>query len=208
MSPALLTFDVFGTLVDWRRGLAEALAPVGVALADDAFDRIVDRQGAEERRLPFRSYREIVAASLVAEVGIDAGAADAIAADAGRWPLFPDARGALGRLLEIAPCVALTNSDAAHGAQVEAQLGFRLSAWICSEELRVYKPRLRVWNAAADRLGATLDPTWWHVSAYADYDLVPARALGLTTVLVRRPHERSGPADRIVPELGALADSI
>jgi 2-haloacid dehalogenase len=208
MAPALLTFDVFGTLVDWRRGLAEAVAPLGIALTDEAFDRVVDRQGAEERRTVFRPYREIVASSLVDELGISPAAADAVAAGVGRWPLFPDVRPALGRLLEVAPCVALTNSDAAHGAQVEAQLGFRLSAWICSEDLRIYKPRLRVWSAAAERLGASLDATWWHVAAYADYDLVPARALGLTTVLVARPHMRPGAADRSLADLAALAESL
>ncbi len=44
--PALLTFDVFGTIVDWRRGLAGALAAAGVAMDDALFDRIVDAQGA------------------------------------------------------------------------------------------------------------------------------------------------------------------
>ena len=49
---------------------------------------------------------------------------------------------------------------------------------------------------------------WWHVSAYADYDLETARALGLTCVLVKRPHHRPGPADLVVDDLAGLAAAV
>jgi len=54
-------------------------------------------------------------------------------------------------------------------------------------------------------------PAWWHVSAYADYDLTTARALGLTTILVRRPHHRPGApdlVDRAFDDLSELAFAI
>jgi FMN phosphatase YigB (HAD superfamily) len=102
----------------------------------------------------------------------------------------------------------MTNSDRDHGEEVQARLGLRLSAWLCAEEVRRYKPDPRFWRELSARLGVLPGPAWWHVSAYGDYDLGAARALGLTTVFVARPHARPGPADLRVPDLGALADLV
>src|SRR5512142_1320663 len=107
--------------------------------------------------------------------------------------------------MRVAPCVAMTNSDRAHGAEVQAALGFELSAWICAEEVGCYKPDPRFWRAVSARLGVEPGPSWWHVSAYADYDGEAAAALGLTTVCVERPHSRPGPAAHEVADLLELA---
>ena len=204
MSIALLSFDVFGTVLDWRRGLREAL---GGRLSDAQFDRIVDRQGALEQAR-FRPYAEIVAQSLIDELGIGAQEAAQIGASAGTWPLFPDAAQALRQLRSVAPCAAITNSDLRHRPQIEAQLGFGLDGWICAEEVGAYKPDRRMWHTAAERMGVKPRREWWHVSAYADYDHETARALGLSCVFVRRPHSRPGAADLSVTDLAALADSL
>src|SRR5207302_6464426 len=99
------TFDIFGTVVDWRRGLREA---VGSALTDADFDGLIDRQGELESE-SFRPYAEIVAQSLVDELGLTEAQAARIGADAGRWPLFADSPDALRRLRTVAPCAAITN---------------------------------------------------------------------------------------------------
>ena len=196
MKPSLLTFDIFGTVLDWRAGLG-----------DRDFDRLVDVQGELEQGR-FRGYAEIVAESLVRVRGMDVVSAARMGAEAGTWPLFPDSREALRRLQRTAKLAAITNSDRGHGEQVQAQLGFRLDAWICAEEVRAYKPDRRIWEAASRKLGKPFDRSWWHVSAYADYDLRTARELGLTCVFVRRPHSRPGPSDVTVPDLAALADLV
>ena len=197
MAPALLTFDIFGTVLDWRKGVGES-----------DFDRIVDVQGDLEQQQRFRTYTEIVAESLVRVRRVDVVTAAGIAAQAGNWPLFPDSRDALRRIRAVAPCVATTNSDRAHGEQVQAQLGSQIDGWICAEEVRAYKPDRRIWEAAARKMAKPFDRSWWHVSAYADYDLRTARELGLTSVFVRRPHSRPGPADITVADLAALADLV
>jgi 2-haloalkanoic acid dehalogenase type II len=207
MRPTLLTFDIFGTVVDWRRGLEEALRAEGHAVAPGDFDRVIDLQGALERQ-GFRSYREITARSLVEALGVPAEAAGRIGAAVGRWPLYPDSREALARLQRLAPCMAMTNSDRAHGAQVQEQLGFRLSDWLCAEEVGLYKPDPAFWRAVAARRGIDPSPAWWHVSAYADYDLDVAAGLGLTTVYVERPHARPGPATHAVRDLLELATLV
>ena len=191
----LLTFDIFGTVIDWRAGL-----PAGVD-----FDAVVDRQGELERE-GYRPYAEIVAQSLVDEAGYAADEAAQVGASAGAWPLFADSRDALWTLQSIAPCAAITNSDVTHREQVMAQLGFGLQGWICAEEVRAYKPDVALWHAASRRMGVPFSKEWWHVSAYADYDLGVAKSLGLTCVFVQRPHSRPGPADLVVRDLADLAE--
>jgi 2-haloalkanoic acid dehalogenase type II len=207
MKPRLFTFDIFGTVVDWQLGLREALQAIGRPLAPGEFDRVIDFQGRDEQTPPHRPYREIVARSLVAVLGVGEPEARAIGEAVGRWPLFADAIDGMRRLMALAPCVATTNSDRAHGSDVQARLG-RLSEWVCAEELGLYKPDPRFWQATAERLGSPLDRSWWHVSAYGDYDLEVARALGLTCVFIARPHQRPGPADVTAADLLALAEQI
>jgi FMN phosphatase YigB (HAD superfamily) len=107
--------------------------------------------------------------------------------------------------LQLALCVAMTNSDLEHGEQVQEQLGFELTDWVCPEALGVYKPQAAFWRAVAVRRDVAPGSSWWHISAYADYDLDTAAALGLTTVFVARPHARPGQADYRLTDLDALA---
>jgi 2-haloacid dehalogenase len=197
-----MTFDIFGTVLDWRTGLEQAL---GDPLEDGDFEAVIDRQGELETE-QFRAYAEIVAQSLVDELGLLEPEAARIGAEAGRWPLYGDSADALQRLRSIAPCAAITNSDVAHGVQVQAQLGFRLDGWICAEEVGAYKPDVSMWREASRRLEVPFSRDWWHVSAYADYDLAMARSLGLTCVFVQRPHSRPGQADVVVRDLAELAE--
>jgi 2-haloalkanoic acid dehalogenase type II len=202
--PTLFTFDVFGTVIDWQRGLRESVAALDHQLTDDEFSRVIDVQARDEQA-GYRLYRNIAARSLVEVLGIDAFQAATIGAELGHWPPFADSAEALKRLSAIAPLCALTNSDRVHGNHVQAALGVELSNWICAEELRAYKPAEAFWQTASQRLGVAFGKSWWHVSAYSDYDLEPARSLGLTTVLVRRPHHRAGAADVTVSDLTELA---
>lgn len=205
--PALLTFDVFGTVLDWKSGLEADCAAAGRPLQEGEFDAIVDAQGRLEQE-EFRSYAEITRLSLTEVLELDDAAAAVIGASVGRWPLYPDSAEALRRLMRPAPCAALTNSDRIHGEEVQRRLGFRLSDWLCAEEAGVYKPDPGFWLAMSRRRGVAPGSAWWHVSAYADYDLAAANDLGLTTVFVERPHARPGPATHSVRDLIELAATI
>ena len=202
--PSLLTFDIFGTVVDWRRGLTEASLVHGTEVGETEFQAVIDYQARAES-LAYRPYADILAESLVKVLRLNRKASVAIAAEAGRWPLFQDSADGLRRLMRAAPCVAMTNSDQRHGWQVEEQLGFRLSGWICAEDVRCYKPAPEFWIAVAARRDVPFGPGWWHVSAYADYDLATAGRLGLTTVFVERPHSIWGPSALATADLRALA---
>jgi 2-haloalkanoic acid dehalogenase type II len=206
-APRLLTFDVFGTLIDWHTGLGTACAAAGRHITPVEFEAIIDAQSEIEHG-PFRPYAEITATTLEAVLGLDPGAARHIGATLGGWPPFPDAAAALRRLMRVAPVVAMTNSDRVHGQQARCRLGLDLSDWVCAEDVRAYKPSPAFWRAVSQRTNVEPGPDWWHVSAYSDYDLEPARVFGLTTVFVGRPHARPGPADLAVADLAELAHAV
>ena len=164
MLPTCITFDVFGTTIDWRRGLQTDLAKAGCACSDELFEKIIAAQAGSEEG-SFRSYREITAASLVEVLGLDGIVADHIGQNVGKWPFYADSREALQRLQRLVPCIAMTNSDRIHGQQVLEQLGFSLTDWVCAEEVRHYKPNASFWRAVAARRQIKPGPTWWHASA-------------------------------------------
>jgi 2-haloacid dehalogenase len=202
-TPELITFDIFGTVLDWRAGLEAACKAAGRPLRAGEFDRIVDVQGELEQG-EFLDYAEITRRSLIQVIGLSDAAAAEIGANVGHWPLYSDSSAALRALMQIAPCAAMTNSDRVHGEQMQQQLGFRLGDWLCAEESRVYKPNPQFWHIMASRHSLKPSPRWWHVSAYADYDLAVAKSLGLTTVFVERPHARPGAASCSVRDLNGL----
>ena len=200
--PALLTFDIFGTVLDWRSGIETACRDAGRPLETGEFDRLIDAQSALEQG-PFLDYGTITRLSLSDVLGLPDSAAARVARTVGAWPLYPDAT-EIRSLMTIAPCAAMTNSDRAHGIAIQDRLGFRLDDWLSAEEAHVYKPDPRFWKLMSARRGIAPGPDWWHVSAYADYDIEAANALGLTTVLVRRPHARPGRATHDVSDLAIL----
>jgi 2-haloacid dehalogenase len=200
--PSLITFDIFGTLLDWRSGLEAGCAAAQRPLAAGEFDRIIDTQ-AELEGGTFLPYAKIIELSLERALGLSPAAATAIADGVADWPFFADVP-ELRALMQIAPCGAMTNSDRTHGIALQTRLGFAMTAWLCAEDLRLYKPDPGFWHAMARLQGAAFGAGWWHVSAYADYDLSVACEMGLTTILVRRPHSRPGPADHTVDGLASL----
>lgn len=203
--PALFSFDCFGTVLDWRSGLERACADTGHPLGDGMFEQIIDVQARIEAQA-YRRYAEITAISLIEVLGMAPKQAEHIGANVGYWPLYSDSADALRQLqAHTAPIAVMTNSDLAHRTQVEQQLGFSADDWLCAEQTGVYKPDIAFWHALAARRGIELNQHWWHVSAYADYDLQSAAALELTTVLIERAHARHGPADLRFPDLAALA---
>ena len=207
--PKVLTFDIFGTVLDWRGGLAGMVRALGYPFREEIdFDRVIHAQAADEQAR-YSRYRDIVARSLHSVLDIPLPGADLIGARAGGWPLFADSKVALARLQRAVPCIAMTNSDVAHGKQVQAQLGFELSGWVCAEDVGCYKPAKEFWHAVAKLKCLELDASWWHVAAYGDYDLTPAHELGLTTVFIGRPHSVPYPtSDFSFRDLAGLANFV
>jgi len=220
-----LSFDCYGTLVDWERGLldgvAEAARPHGVAPEAGRVLEAYARLEAEEEAGDYRPYREVLGAVL-ARLGAELGFApspaerDRFAGSVGDWRPFPDTAGALQRLASRFRLVILSNVDDDLFARTAPQLGVRFAAVITAQQLGSYKPAARNFEQMIERLG--IEPrALVHVAQSLFHDHVPAQRLGLRSVWINRPSARPSvgvalPADvrpdLEFPDLSSFAEAL
>ncbi len=218
----VLTFDCYGTLIDWEAGILEGLRAIldrRVAVADD--EDLLVRYAAHEAELevgPYLRYREVLArasSAVCAELGVEPSPdeAAAFAAGVGAWPAFPDSAAALARLQRRFELAVITNCDDDLFAASNRQLGVTFDQVITAQQVGSYKPSLRNFEVAFERLDRPRDRIL-HVAQSLFHDHVPARQLGLSSVWVNRRHARPGsgatpPAeaapDLEVPDMASLA---
>jgi 2-haloacid dehalogenase len=195
-----LTFDCYGTLIDWETGLAAALRRlIGPAGADIETDHLLETYAgfeAEAERPPYRTYREVlatggrgVAATLELEPA-DA-AIDAFAGSVVDWPAFADSTAALARLKTRFRLGVLTNCDDDLFAASNRRLGVEFDWVVTAQQCAGYKPDRRNFERLFERVGLPRDRIL-HVAQSLYHDHVPAKALGLTTVWIDRRHDRPG----------------
>jgi 2-haloacid dehalogenase len=198
----VLTFDCYGTLIDWETGLAAAMREaLGEAAAVDA-DELMERYGRHEAAAeagPYQRYREILAQGLrgvAAELGLTVTdeVADRFGDSVAAWPPFPDSSAALRRLATRFRLGVLTNCDDDLFAASNARLGVRFDWVVTAQQVRSYKPDEANFRALLERLaadGVTSDRVL-HVAQSLYHDHVPAQRLGLRTVWIDRRHGRAG----------------
>jgi len=221
-----LTFDCYGTLIDWESGILAALRPIlgahGVQLDnEDILERYARLESALEAG-PYRSYRAVLAEvvrGLGAELGFTPSEAEATAlADSlGRWPPFPDTVQALRDLRTRFRLGIISNTDDDLFAQTAQRLDVPFTWVTTAQQARAYKPSLAPFELALGRLAADgVDRAGViHVAQSLFHDHVPAHQLGLASVWVNRRHGRPGGGATLqttarvqleVPSLGALAE--
>ncbi|HKD39127.1 MAG TPA: haloacid dehalogenase type II [Myxococcaceae bacterium] len=196
-----ISFDCYGTLIDWETGILEQalprLANAGAKNLDaETVLRAFVKHEAELEAGPFRPYRDVLSETL-ARVGTDVGARLDRASCSGfalglvDWPPFPDTVDALARLAAKYRLVILSNVDDDLFAHTARRLGNPFCAVITAQQVRSYKPALAHFQAARVRLG--LSPSnWLHVAQSLYHDHAPAKSLGLRTVWVDRPTRLTG----------------
>ena len=217
-----LTFDCYGTLIDWEQGILDAVTPVlarhGLDATPESVLRLYTKLEAEHEAGPYRPYRDVlrgVMAGMAAELKFAATPADlnALPDSVGCWPPFADTVPALQRLGERHRLVILSNIDDALFAHTARQLGVHFSDVITAEQVGAYKPSLDNFRFALRRLGVPPDQVL-HVAQSLYHDHIPAKRLGLATVRINRPSRLPGtglalPAevcpDLEVPDLQSLA---
>jgi 2-haloacid dehalogenase len=214
-----MTFDCYGTLIDWETGILTALRPiVGPSGGDDALLEAFGRAESAVEAGPYRRYRDIleeVARMVAAERGVvpDPAAVATFGGSVVAWPAFPDSADALARLHRRFRLGVITNCDddlfAASARRLETDFDWVVTA----QQAGSYKPSERNFHLAFERLGLPRERIL-HVAQSLFHDHVPAKRLGLTTVWVDRRHGRSGsgatmPAaatpDLTVPDMATLA---
>ena len=210
-----ITFDCYGTLIDWEGGVADALTPFLAPPVDRAAlaARYIAIE-AEVEHEAYRPYHEILAvtsARLMTTLGhpLPAGRERALPESLPSWRPFPEVPAVLralhaeGRRLAI-----LSNVDRNLLRSSIAHLGVEPHLMITAEDCRSYKPARGHWDRFRELSGAPAAVTV-HVAASQFHDILPATALGYRTVFVNRHGEPVASAPtRAVPDLRALPEII
>ena len=219
-----LTFDCYGTLVDWERGILAGLVPVldryGIAAGDEELLASYGRHEAELEGGPYLRYRDVVAGALrriCADHGAEATDAEAAAFgdSVGDWPPFPDSAGALARLSERFKLGAITNCDRDLFARSREKLEADFDWIVTAEQAQSYKPSLHNFELAFETIDVPRERIL-HVAQSLFHDHVPAKHLGMTTVWIDRRGDAEGggatpPAlaapDMTFPDMRSFADA-
>jgi 2-haloacid dehalogenase len=201
---AALSFDCYGTLIDWEMGIAAVLAPWAREQGLDVSDEelllaYADNEAAVERDSPSSLYPEVLAAAfrrtgeaLAAPVS-DAWA-QRLGDSVGDWPAFPDSPDALARLATHYELIILSNVHRAGFAASNQRLRGDFAAIITAEDVGAYKPaenHFRALDATLADLGVDRGALL-HVAQSLFHDHVPAKREGLPSVWINRRHDRPG----------------
>jgi 2-haloacid dehalogenase len=192
-----ITFDCFGTLVDWRAGFASAIRPLAGGRTDDVLRAYYAHESVIERLKPHRSYKEILVIALARaarECGLSLST-EAVRALPEAWssmPLFDDVEPMLAELRDRGWRLAvLTNCDDDLFAITARQFRVPFDLVLTAERIRGYKPA--PWHFLAfERLMRVDRRDWVHVANSWYHDISPARALGIQHVWLDR--DRTGEA--------------
>jgi 2-haloalkanoic acid dehalogenase type II len=203
-----VTFDCYGTLIDWNGGIRKQLARVfGENRADDLLERYHELEPELEAD-GTRSYREVLTEAM-RRLGAPAGEEEALADSVPSWEPFPEVPQALVEARERGWQLGiLSNTDRDYIDASMQHLGVPFGLAIVASEIGSYKPGLGHWRAFEERTGRLPDV---HVAASLFHDIGPANELGLPSVWINRLGERPDPRTRSVieqPSLTGLADSL
>lgn len=216
--PTWLTFDCYGTLIQWDEGLLAAmdriLSAKGGNIDQKAFIAVYDRhEHALEEERPHRIFADVSALALeraMAEFGLpfDVADADILTSSIGGMPPFPEVVATLERLKAAGFRLAIiSNTDDAVIAGNVAQLGGHVDRVITAEQAGAYKPSSQIFHHAWNSLGIGMNDLV-HICASPHLDLAAARELGFRSVWIDRGTGRKPLADyhpnEIVPTLDKL----
>jgi 2-haloalkanoic acid dehalogenase type II len=199
-----LSFDCYGTLIDWEAGIGDELARWAAnhgveASREELLAAMAGVETEVEREHPGLLYPDVLATALD-RIGEQLGAPvnDAerasFAASVGRWPTFLDSADALARLHERFRLIILSNVDRASFAASQARLGVEFDLVITAQDVGAYKPSERSFAALLEAIGDVgVDRgELLHVAQSLYHDHEPARAAGLPSVWIDRRHDRDG----------------
>jgi 2-haloacid dehalogenase len=195
----VLTFDCYGTLIDWETGIFEALRPVlrahGKTISDAHLLELYGEFEAEAETGPYRSYREVLA-SVVLSLGQRLGfrakteEANALAKSLPRWQPWPDTVAALSRLGSRYGLAIISNIDDDLFATTRPKLGANLTHVITAQQSGCYKPDPKIFQRALAQIAVPAGRVL-HVGQSIYHDVRPAQSLGMAAVWVNRPSARA-----------------
>ena len=212
-----LTFDCYGTLIDWRRGieagLRSALGELGVG-GQELLRAYVDAEKKEESG--YKRYRVVLrdtAVSLAGELGmkVGPGSAEAFASSVPVWPPYPDTEGFLKEMGSRGyRRYILSNVDNDILEETIRRNRLEVDGYVTAEQVGSYKPKLGHWKEFMARTGASRGEVL-HVAQSLFHDILPSHHLGIDAAWVNRydePLHGSASPALIVDSLSSLARVI
>jgi 2-haloacid dehalogenase len=218
----VLSFDCYGTLIDWETGLLSALRPILAAheqtVSDSRLLTLYAALESEAEQGEFHSYRAVLE-SIVRGFGLRLGFTPtdgqvrSLPESLATWAPFPDTVPALRKLKARYQLAILSNVDDDLFAATSRRLEVPFDHVITAQQACAYKPSPQIFSLAKQRIGLAPE-RWLHVAQSVYHDLIPARALGIATVWVNRASSRpgagatrvaAGQPDLAVPDLQTLA---
>lgn len=214
----IITFDCYGTLIDWEEGITSAFqaeaARDGVLLERDAIVAAYMEEEPKVEAGPFRSYREILRETAVRVAErlswkIDSSRGNFLPASLPNWKPFSDTNPALERLVRRFQLGILSNIDDDLIAETRKHFTADFDLIVTAAQVRSYKPgRAHFTEALARTAGNRL----LHAARSYFHDVVPCSQLGIPVVWVNRNHASipAGGAEPTheVPDLAGLADLL
>lgn len=187
-----LTFDCYGTLVDWREGIATALknlrARTGLTPAE-ILGAYVEAEKKQEAT--YQRYREVLRKAAVElytslEVKVEPAGAEAFASSVPKWPVFPDSREFLRRVGENGyQRYILSNVDTDMLEETIRRNGLDVDGYVTAEQVGSYKPSERHWVRFLEKTGARKAEVL-HVAQSVFHDIIPAGEMGIASAWVDR----------------------
>ena len=188
----IATFDCYGTLIDWLSGAKEAFKeayPEYSGLADDFIKYWGEKDWELVTSGIYRPYREILSTSFryaldKLNLRYDNDVIEKLTYSIYRWRAFPDVKPALKKLIdEGVELGIISNTDKNFIVKSIENIDVEFKYVIVAEDIKIYKPDPRVFKKAGEILPKA---RWIHISAYPQYDIIPASKIGIETILLDR----------------------
>jgi 2-haloalkanoic acid dehalogenase type II len=217
---AVITFDCYGTLVDWESGIGDAFvaAAESAGVVVDATEALRLYMEIEPRvqAEAFLSYRRVLtetAGRVLGRLGVvaNAEASGFLAASLPEWPVFDDTRTGLLRLSEAGYRLGILSNvddDLLEASRRRIDVPFDPDLVVTAEQVGSYKPAHGHFHEARRRIGGA---PWLHAAQSWFHDVAPAVELGIPVAWVNRNHEEPRGwkrPDLEVVSIGRLADAL
>jgi 2-haloacid dehalogenase len=196
----VLTFDCYGTLIDWETGILSVLRSIlsahGIPLPDAEILRLYGDFEAAAEQGQYREYREVLR-SVVRSYGVQfsfsptAEEVEALPKSLPEWRPWPDTVTALQKLQTRYELAVISNTDDDLFRLTQRNLPVEFQSVTTAMQARCYKPALDIFRLALGKTGSSPQKVL-HVGQSIYHDVLPAKSLGISAVWVNRPSRRNG----------------